>query len=133
MKQFYGAVESLNLRYVEEFENGDNPAEISQVQLLEIFCDTWTNKYSILYILFHESNPLFPLINMLECVFQKISFSRRNLRNEGLRADQHRAELGPDISEKQRPMCCFFDFYRCIYYLSLISDFVPTTQQRGDE
>ena len=42
MKQFYGAVESLNLRYVEEFENGDNPAEISQVQLLEIFCDTCT-------------------------------------------------------------------------------------------
>ena len=42
MKQFYGAVESLNLRYVEEFENGDNPAEISQVQLLEIFCDTST-------------------------------------------------------------------------------------------
>ena len=44
MKQFYGAVESLNLRYVEEFENGDNPAEISQVQLLEIFCNTWTKK-----------------------------------------------------------------------------------------
>ena len=49
MKQFYGAVESLNLRYVEEFENGDNPAEISQVQLLEIFCDTCT-QYIVRFI-----------------------------------------------------------------------------------